>query len=173
MKAEQLNQYYDPEGREVVQVFEAVSQPTDLRLLAPFSNETRHSGFLQDLINTFPTPAMHTHRPPTHAMLKESTVHLSRASCCQQGRRNDYIAKKIVPAIHHWKRTRETQDTSVQTFLKVVHKRTYVLVLFSLASEHSPLYLRKVARSQEKLKNIAFVRDLEHFDNEIDFSGLK
>ena len=27
-------------------------------------------------------------------------------------------------ANHHWKRTRETQDTSVQSFLKVVHKRT-------------------------------------------------
>ena len=40
---------------------------TDLRLLTPFSNETRHSGFLQDLINTFPTPAMFAHRPPTHA----------------------------------------------------------------------------------------------------------
>ena len=25
----------------------------------------------------------------------------------------------------------------------------------------------------KKLKNIAFVRDFEHFDNEIDFSGLK
>ena len=40
---------------------------TDLRLLTPFSNETRHSGFLQDFINTFPTPAMCAHRPPTHA----------------------------------------------------------------------------------------------------------
>ena len=25
----------------------------------------------------------------------------------------------------------------------------------------------------KKLKNVAFVRDFEHFDNEIDFSGLK
>ena len=25
----------------------------------------------------------------------------------------------------------------------------------------------------KKFKNIAFVRDFEHFDNEIDFSGLK
>ena len=39
----------------------------DLMLLTPFSSETRHSGFLQDLINTYPTPAMFAHRPPTHA----------------------------------------------------------------------------------------------------------
>ena len=58
---------------------------------------TRHTGFLQDLINTSPTPAICTHRPPTRAnglsraltaslsgrcqiMLKESTVLPSRAS---------------------------------------------------------------------------------------------
>ena len=85
------------------------------------------------------------------------------------------MARNIVPANHHWKGTRGTQDTSVQSILKVVHKRTYVLVLFSLAVKHIPLLLREVVRSQEakKLKNIAFVRDFEHFDNEFDFSGLK
>ena len=71
-KAEQLNQNNDPEGREVVQAFNPrlitgdrsrqsttshwcmESEMTDLRLLTPFSCETRHSVFLQDLINTFP-----------------------------------------------------------------------------------------------------------------------
>ena len=57
------------------------------------------------------------------------------------------MVRKIVLANHHWKRTRETQDTSVQSILKVVHKRTHVLVLFSLASKHSPLHLREVVRS--------------------------
>ena len=61
------------------------------------------------------------------------------------------------------------------------------------ASKYSPLHCRDVVRSclrspryfltvrcifeklsgHKKLKNIAFVRDFEHFDNEIDFSGLK
>ena len=79
------------------------------------------------------------------------------------------MARKIVPANHHWKRTRGTQDTSVQSILKVVHKRTYVLVLFSFASKHIPLHLREVVI--KKLKNIAFVRDFEHFDNEIEGLG--
>ena len=81
-----------------------------------------------------------------------------------------------------------------------------MLVLFSLASKHSPLHLREVVRSclqswepllldvasscqsvwgytyslrpvqpegHKKLKSIAFVRDFEHFDNEIDLAGLK
>ena len=60
---------------------------------------------------------------------------------------NGYMARKIVLASNHWKRTRETQDTSVQNILMVVHKRTYVLVLFSLASKHSTLQLRDVVRS--------------------------
>ena len=71
------------------------------------------------------------------------------------------MAKKIVPANHHWKRTRETQDTSVQSILKVVHKRTFVLVLISLASKHSPLHRREVVRSQEVEEQC--VRDFEHF----------
>ena len=194
VKAEQLNQYNDSERREVVQACNSrlitgdgsrhwcmKSEMTDLKLLTPFSSETLHSGFLQDLVNSFQTPAMYTHRPPTpltaskysplhwgrcQIMLKESTVHLSRASCCQQGRRNGYIAKKMVPAIYHWTRTRETQDTSVQRFLMVVHERTYELVLFSLASEHSPLHLRKVVRSQENEEHCVRSR-LIHF------SGLK
>ena len=81
------------------------------------------------------------------------------------------MARKIVPANHHLKRTTGTQDTSVQSCLKVVHKRTYVLVLFSLASKQSSIFEK--LSGHKKLKNIAFVRDFEHFDNEIDFSGLK
>ena len=81
VKAEQLNQDNDPEGREVVQACNSrlitgersrqsttshwcmKSEMTDLMLLTPFSCETRHSGFLQDLINIFPTPGMCTHSP--------------------------------------------------------------------------------------------------------------
>ena len=36
------------------------------------------------------------------------------------------------------------------------------------------LFFAAVAtEGHKKLKNIAFVRDLEHLDNEIDFAGLK
>ena len=46
---------------------------------------TRHSGFLQDLINTFPTPAMCTHRPPTHAngLSRALTASKYRLSHCR------------------------------------------------------------------------------------------
>ena len=85
VKAEQLNQNNDPEGREVVQACNSrlitgdcsrqsttshwcmESEMTDLRLLTSFSCETRHSGFLQDLINTSSTRATCAHRPPTRA----------------------------------------------------------------------------------------------------------
>ena len=132
---------------------------------------TRHSGFLQDLINTSPTPAMCTHRSPTRAdgltrALTASKYSLLQCrdavrSCLRSPRyffpehlvvSNDEtvtLQKKIVPANHHWKRTRESKDTSVQNILKVAHMRTYMLVLFSLASKHSPLHLREVVRSQD------------------------
>ena len=143
----------------------------DLMLLTPFSSETRHSGFLQVLINTYPSPAMFAHRQPTHAngltraltASKYSPLHCRDVvrSCLRSlwyffqsmlmsaGRQRGYIARKILPANHHLKRTRKIQDTSVQSCLKVVHKRTCVLALFSVASEHSPLHLREVVRSQE------------------------
>ena len=110
---------------------------TDLRLLTPFSN----SGFLQDLINPFPLPAMCTHRPPSRAngltraltASKYSPLHCEDVvrSCLRSPRyflpEHLVFAKKTVPANHHWKRTGETPDTSVQNILKVVHKRTCVL----------------------------------------------
>ena len=95
------------------------------------------------------------------------------------------MARKIVPANHHWKRIRETQDTSVQSILKVVHKRTYVRVLFSLGTTtkkwiilsigvglHS-FFVASATEGHKKFEKIAFVRDFEHSGNEIDFSGLK
>ena len=144
------------------------SEMTDLRLLTPFSNETLHSVFLQDLIYTFPTPAMCAHRPPTHAngltraltASKYSPLHCRDVvSPCLRGPRYflpEHLDVSKVDETVTWQGRLfgptiigETQDTSVQSILKVVHKRTYVLVLFSFASKHIPLHLREVVRSQE------------------------
>ena len=133
---------------------------------------TRHSGFLQDLINTFPTLAMCTHRPPTHENGLTGALTASKCSplqCrdvfspCLRSPRYFFPEHLDVSKVDETvtlqgrlfqptiigKEPEEPRTHLSQSILKVVHKRTYVLVLFSLASKHIPLHLRQVVRSQE------------------------
>ena len=143
----------------------------DLMLLTPFSSETRHSGFLQDLINTYPTPAMCAHRPPTQVngltraltASKYSPLHCRDVfSPCLRSPRYflpEHLDVSKVDETVTWQgrlfrptiigkesgKPRKHLSRASGRF----HMRTCVLALFSLASEHSPLHLREVVRSQE------------------------
>ena len=176
------------------------SKMTDLRLLTPFSCETRHSGFLQDVINTFPTPAVCTHRPPTRANELSRALTASKYSplhCRDVVRSCLRSPRYILMSARSMKRSHGKEDCSGQPSLEknqrnpghicpehlesMRHERTHVLVLFSLASKHSPLHLREVVRVMPVgvglhllfADSTTFVRDFEHFDNEIDLAGLK
>ena len=122
---------------------------TDLRLLTPFSNETPHSGFLQDFINTFLTPAMCAHHPPTHANGLTRALTASKCSLfycrdvvspCLRGPRYYFPVHldvcKVDETVTWQGRLFRPTIIGKEPVLKVVHKRTYVLVLFSFASKH-------------------------------------
>ena len=140
---------------------------TDLRLLTPFSNETRHSGFLQGFVNTFPTPAMCAHRPPTHANGLTRALTASKYS--------PFHCRDVVSPCLRGPRYYFPEHLDVSKFDETVtwQERTYVLVLFSFASKHIPLHLREVVRSPEVVRTLRSFETSNTLTTRSIFSGLK
>ena len=171
-------------------MIEAVSQPL---WLTPFSNETRHSGFLQDLINFFPTPAMCAHRPPTHAngltraltASKYSPFHCRDVvSPCLRGPRYflpEHLDVSKVDETVTWQGRlfRPTiigkEPEEPRTHLSRASSRSSIrgLMCWFSSAWHRNTFrcIFEKLSGPKKLKNIAFVRDFEHFDNEIEGLG--